>query len=95
MIEERIIRVEREDFDYLQEIHLSNLDLVGQEFFPSKRFRDELRNSFEKLELSPLKDWRPWCWMNESYETDKPCDNSVGDKESWCCIYCPYRKRDD
>lgn len=39
------------------------------------------------------KEWRPYCWMNEDYDKNKPCDQSLGEPESWCCEQCQFRPR--
>lgn len=39
------------------------------------------------------KEWRPYCWFNKDYDKNKPCDQSLGEPESWCCEQCQFRPR--
>jgi hypothetical protein len=109
MSEERMIRVKKEDYQYLQEIDEMNSDLVGQEIFPSEEFQDMLRSKWESYELVAPKDWKPLCYQAQTphplidegvIEKVEGCgygyyhQNAPGSCEpNYGCWECPYRKK--
>lgn len=34
------------------------------------------------------KKWRPYCWLNDEYDLNQPCN--VYNMEIWCCEECPF-----
>jgi len=47
-----------------------------------------------KVGIVVPKEWRPFCWMNENYDINEPCNISPEDaKYIWCCEECPFRWR--